>query len=106
MLRASTGESVSLENPVIVGRAPSAEGRGHGTQTLRVPSPSLDISRNHLFIELRDGAVQVTDESTNGTLVRRPGQDPQPIGHGRAVTVEPGSVLDLGDGVTIDVTNA
>lgn len=103
VLRASSGDSADLDHPVVVGRAPSTDGRPAGTQTIRVPSPSLDISRNHVIVEPAEWTIQVTDNSTNGTIVRHPGEDSVRLSQGDSVSVEVGAVLDLGDGVTLEI---
>ena len=103
VLRASSGDSADLDHPVVVGRAPSTDGRAPGTQTIRVPSPSLDISRNHVIVEPAEWTIQVTDNSTNGTIVRHPGEDSVRLSQGESVSVEVGAVLDLGDGVTLEI---
>ena len=106
VLTPSSGGRVEVDRPILVGRSPSAS-RVSGHQLPRlmtVPSPSHDISRTHLQILPGDGQVLVTDmNSTNGTILIKP--------DGQQVTLEPstpfgvdfGSVIDLGDGVTIDV---
>ncbi|MGA4507795.1 hypothetical protein ACQB6R_02035 [Propionibacteriaceae bacterium G1746] len=103
VLRSSSGDAVDLDLPVVVGRAPSADGHPDQTQVLRVPSPSLDISRSHVFIEPKDWAIEVTDTSTNGTLVRHPGENSVRLNQGETITVEVGAVIDLGDGVTLEI---
>lgn len=99
-LRASTGEVLAITGSIVVGRAPSAQG---DAQTLRVPSPSLDISRNHLTVTAVNGQVQVTDSSTNGTVIELPGQGSRRLGEGESATVGQGTVIDLGDGVTLEI---
>ena len=44
--------------------------------------------------------------STNGTVLAQPGLAQEELQPGIAVSLIPGAVLDLGDGVTIQVTNA
>lgn len=106
VLSPSSGGRVDVDRPILVGRSPSAS-RVSGDQLprlLTVPSPSHDISRTHLQVVPGDGQVVLTDlNSTNGTVLIGP--------DGRQVTLEPsspmtvdiGSVIDLGDGVTIRV---
>lgn len=112
VLRPITGAPVTVDRPVLVGRAPDpARLGGDATPKLMtVPSPSHDISRTHLKVEPVGRTVQVTDlHSTNGTvLVTGPvGGDPSvagqrhPLVPGEPVAVQPGWILDLGDGVTI-----
>jgi hypothetical protein len=48
----------------------------------------------------------VTDlGSTNGTVLAQPGLAPEDLQPGVAVQLIPGAILDLGDGVTIQVGN-
>ena len=75
-----------------------------------VSSPQQEISSTHL--EIRPGAgadhgsAIATDlGSTNGTVLAQPGLEPEELTPGIAVSLIPGAVLDLGDGVTIQVTN-
>jgi hypothetical protein len=104
----STGDVVEVDQVVLVGRAPEAS-RIAATvppRLVTVPSPHQEISATHL--ELRpgsgdhDGVAVVTDlGSTNGTVVRRPGLPSEDLRPGVPVPVAPGTVIDLGDGVTI-----
>ena len=108
----STGEVVAVDRTVLVGRAPEARRFASHDQphVVMVPSPQQEISSTHL--EIRPGAgadhgsAIATDlGSTNGTLLAQPGLDPEELTPGIAVSLVPGAVLDLGDGVTIQVTN-
>lgn len=106
LLVASDGQSVELDQRVLVGRAPSADGFGPGVRLLTVPSPNQDISRSHLLIAPDGWAIEATDlESTNGTLLMRRGQEPIRLLGQQPTLVQIGDVLDLGDGVTVEVTN-
>jgi hypothetical protein len=108
----STGDVVSVDRAVLVGRAPEARrfashDRPH---VVTVPSPHQEISSTHL--EIRPGAgadhgsAIATDlGSTNGTVIAQPGLEPEELQPGIAVSLIPGAVIDLGDGVTIQVTN-
>ena len=109
----SSGEMVDVVGPVVVGRAPDprrAEVGDHAT-LVTVPSPHHEISSTHLLVQPGRGAdlgnAVVTDVgSTNGTVVVQPGQpaeDPRP---GIGVALQPGATIDLGEGVTIQVTTA
>jgi hypothetical protein len=109
----STGDVVAVDRAVLVGRAPEARRFASHDQphVVTVASPQQEISSTHL--EIRPGAgadhgsAIVTDlGSTNGTLLAQPGLDPEELTPGIAVSLIPGAVLDLGDGVTIQVTNA
>ena len=108
----STGDVVAVDRTVLVGRAPEARRFASHDQphVVTVPSPHQEISSTHL--EIRPGAgadhgsAIATDlGSTNGTVVAQPGLDAEDLKPGIAVSLVPGAVLDLGDGVTIQVTN-
>ena len=108
----STGDVVEVDRTVLVGRAPEArQFASHDQpQVVTVPSPHQEISSTHL--EIRPGAgadhgsAIATDlGSTNGTILVQPGLAPEELKPGIAVSLIPGAVLDLGDGVTIQVTN-
>jgi hypothetical protein len=109
----STGDVVAVDRAVLVGRAPEARRFASHDQphVVTVASPQQEISSTHL--EIRPGAgadhgsAIVTDlGSTNGTVRPPPGRAPEELTPGIAVSLIPGAVLDLGDGVTIHVTNA
>ncbi|MCY4725048.1 hypothetical protein NYO98_02075 [Nocardioides sp. STR2] len=108
----STGDVVAVDRTVLVGRAPEARRFASHDQphVVTVPSPHQEISSTHL--EIRPGAgadhgsAVATDlGSTNGTVLAQPGLDAEDLKPGIAVSLIPGAVLDLGDGVTIQVTN-
>ena len=74
-----------------------------------VPSPHQEISSTHLEIRPGEGADQgaavVTDlGSTNGTVVVQPGLPAEDLRPGIGVQLIPGATIDLGEGVTIQVT--
>jgi len=75
-----------------------------------VPSPNQEISSTHLEIRpgsgVDHGTAIVTDMgSTNGTVLVQPGLAPEDLQPGIPVQLIPGAIVDLGDGVTISVTN-
>jgi hypothetical protein len=106
----SNGETVDVDRVVLVGRAPEAR-RFTSTEQPRlvtVQSPLHEISSTH--VEVRPGAgadhgsAVVTDMgSTNGTVLVQPGLGPEELKPGIAVQLIPGAVINLGDGVTIQV---
>ena len=108
----SNGETVEVDRAVLVGRAPEAR-RFTSTEQPRlvtVPSPNQEISSTHLEIRPGSGAdhgtAVVTDMgSTNGTVLVQPGLPPEDLQPGIAVQLIPGAIIDLGDGVTIQVAN-
>ncbi len=102
----STGDAVGLDRPVLVGRAPQVS-RVTGAQMPRlvtVPSPLQDISRTHAEVRMDGDDVVLTDlRSTNGVLVVRPHAAPQRLQPGEATVLQPGVLVDLGEGVTFTV---
>jgi len=100
----STGRTVQLERPVVIGRRPkSTRTTGSDLPTLvAVDSPEQDISRSHIEIRAEGEHVLVTDlDTTNGTVLLRGGQDPVRLHPGEPTMVISGDVLDIGDGVTV-----
>jgi hypothetical protein len=103
-LRASNGSSTALDRSVLIGRAPSIDGsRGEVPRLMTVPSPNHDISRTHLEVAPDDWQIVATDlNSTNGTVLMRPGAaERQQLVPGEPVPVPVGSVMELGDGVSV-----
>jgi pSer/pThr/pTyr-binding forkhead associated (FHA) protein len=107
----SSGEQIDVDRAILIGRAPRA--RQHPSSVdprlVTVPSPHQEISSTHL--EVRPGAgadhgcAVVTDlGSTNGTVLVQPGLLPEDLLAGITVPLQPGAILDLGDGVTIQVS--
>lgn len=103
------GSEFSLEAPAFIGRHPSTP-RIMGTRAVRlvrVPSPNREISSTHVSIEQEGSSVVVTDlGSTNGTTIVSPGSTPVPLRRGDSMVVLPGSLIDLGDSVVIEVLAA
>jgi FHA domain-containing protein len=108
----SNGDVVDVDRAVVIGRAP--EGRRFNEteqpKLVTVPSPHLEISSTHIEVRPGSGAdhgsAVVTDlGSTNGTVVVQPGLGPEDLSPGVAVQLIPGALIDLGDGVTIQVTS-
>ncbi|WP_026926108.1 FHA domain-containing protein [Granulicoccus phenolivorans] len=107
VLRPSSGGEVEVDRPVLIGRSPAANrvGREQLPKLLTVPSPSNDISRTHLQIAPEGWELTVTDlHSTNGTALLWPGRhEAERLTPGEAVRIQPGCILDLGDGIRIKV---
>ncbi|MCD4536172.1 FHA domain-containing protein [Nocardioides sp. cx-169] len=108
----SNGDTVEVDRVVLIGRAPEAR-RFTATEQPRlitVPSPLHEISSTHVEVRPGSGAdhgsAVVTDMgSTNGTVLVQPGLGPEDLKPGIAVQLIPGAIINLGDGVTIQVTN-
>lgn len=94
MLRFSTGEVVSLDRPIAVGRNPDAR---PGYSIVRLGGNNPDVSRNHAEVTLDGWQVLITDISTNGTVVTPPWEEPQRLQPHRPFPIEPGTVVSLSD---------
>ena len=104
VLRASDGSTAEVDRPVLIGRAPSpARSSSRSPRLMTVPSANHDISRTHLEVAPQGWQIVVTDlNSTNGTvLVRQGAVDRQQLVPGEPVPVQLGSVIELGDGVSV-----
>ncbi len=105
-LEFSTGQSVDMAGPVVVGRAPQARNStGAVPRLVVVDSPQKFVSSTHLEFLLEDGRVVVKDVSSNGTLLTRPGAEPQRLPSGQQVLLTNGCELTLGDDVVITVVS-
>ncbi|WP_029068981.1 FHA domain-containing protein [Jonesia quinghaiensis] len=105
VVRFSHGEVVELGSPIVIGRKPTTEGSGAPmtARLMSVPSPSKDISRNHLMIRVEAGHVLVEDlDSVNGTVLRRRGESERTLPAREPVLVLNDDVVDLGDGVSLE----
>lgn len=103
VLHLSTGEEVTLDRSVRLGRAPRQADEGdEQAHLVRVSSPENEISRNHAEVVLDGWRVLVRDlGSTNGTTVTPPGAGPQRIRAGQEVGLEPGGTITLADRVSV-----
>ena len=89
----STGDTVVLDRPVLLGRAPqvSRVASAQMPRLVTVPSPLQDISRTHAEVRMDGDDVVLTDlRSTNGVLVVRPHAAPQRLQPGEATVLQPG----------------
>lgn len=105
LLRLSTGDVVTLDRGVLIGRAPRASAEASGARAphlVRISSPDNEISRNHVEIVLDGWHVLVRDlGSTNGTTVALPGSSPVRVRPGDQQTIEPGTTVTLADQVSM-----
>lgn len=106
VIRASDGTTADVDRAVLVGRAPDPDRSNFkAPRLMSLQSPGHDISRTHVELAPEGWQVVATDlNSTNGTVLIRPGgYERQQLAPGEHVPVQPGSVLELGDGVSITV---
>ncbi|RUQ98864.1 FHA domain-containing protein [Labedella endophytica] len=69
-----------------------------------VASPAKLVSSTHLELRQQGDSVVVTDlRSTNGTSVILPGRDWQRLRGGQGIAVIPGTFVDIGDGVVLEI---
>lgn len=100
-LRLSTGDVVVLDRGVLLGRNPKAEVDGERPHLVKVDNPAGDVSRNHVSVVLDGWHVLIKDlRSTNGTLVRLPGEQPQRLRADETMPIEPGTEVVIADGVS------
>ena len=103
-IRLSTGDVVTLDRGVLLGRAPKVNADLPAAQRphlVRVVSRDNDISRNHVEIVLEGWHVLVRDlGSTNGTTVTLPGQQAVRLRPSDSQVVEPGTVVGMADEVS------
>ena len=107
----SDGQNIVVDRAVLIGRAPEAR-RFTSTEQptlVTVPSRLHEISSTHVEVRPGTGAdhgsAVVTDMgSTNGTVLVQPGLGPEDLKPGIAVQLIPGAIINLGDGITIQVT--
>jgi hypothetical protein len=104
VLRLSTGDVVTLDRSVLLGRAPrpgdglAAHDRPH---VVKVPSPERDVSRNHVEVILEGWHVLIRDlGTTNGTTVALPGEAPVRLRANDQQVLEPGSLVSMADEVS------
>ncbi|MFC0682493.1 hypothetical protein ACFFGH_32080 [Lysobacter korlensis] len=105
--RVSNGAAqVLLDEDVHIGRNPRPPRLDRGTpvRLLRVDSPTGVISSSHLGLR-RVGSTAVAADlmSTNGTVVFLPGFPPRRLRQGESVVAPPGTRLEIGEGIVIEV---
>ncbi|KAA1374689.1 FHA domain-containing protein [Aeromicrobium fastidiosum] len=100
----STGRSVELDRPVVVGRSPRAHGASSAEMPHLVVIDNPYVSGTHLSAAIEDGVVVVTDLSTNGTLLTAPGEASRRLDKGLGVVVPDASVLKLSDDISVTIT--
>jgi len=105
VLKLSTGDIVTLDRGVLLGRSPSAEfdGKGERPHVVRLPSPGQDISRTHAEIRIDGWHVLITDlDSTNGTMITVPGEEPRRLRPNDPTMIPPGTLVSLADEVSFE----
>ena len=102
VLRLSTGEVVTLDRGVVLGRSPSSNAEKDRPHLIKLASPSLDISRTHVSITIDGWHVLACDlGSVNGTVITRPDTAPERLRPHEAQVITPGTLVTLADELTI-----
>ena len=103
VLRSSDGTTAEVDRAVLIGRAPSAQrSSARAPRLMTLPSPGHDISRTHVEVVPEGWQIAITDlHSTNGTVLVHPSGERQQLTPGEPVPVQLGSVVELGDGISV-----
>lgn len=101
----STGEEVTLDRGVLIGRAPRATaaiGAAGEPHLVRVASPDNEISRNHVEVYPEGAGVIIRDlGSTNGTTVESPGGARRRLAPGEPQPIDSGTTIRLAGQVAV-----
>jgi len=104
--RVGSSAIILLDAVVYIGRKPSAPRvvRGGMPRLVRVPSATSEISSTHLELRQVGRTIVVTDmRSTNGTTVGVPGLAVRRLRQGESLVVTPGTLIDIGDRIVIEI---
>ena len=101
VLRLSTGDVITLDRSVVMGRSPRTDFDGEERpHIVKLPGGDGEISRTHLQVSLDGWDVLIIDlKSTNGTLVTLPGRDPERLRPSEPFPIQPGTVVTLADDI-------
>ncbi|MFT4263453.1 MAG: FHA domain-containing protein [Nocardioides sp.] len=88
---------------LVIGRRPQARQVATAQVPALVTVEDPYVSSTHLELALVDDQVVVTDLSTNGTLLARPGQIPAPLEKNAPTTIPDGSRLSLSDDLVVTI---
>ncbi|MGO4593959.1 FHA domain-containing protein [Leifsonia sp. 2TAF2] len=107
-VRLPSGDTATLDAPVLIGRrpAPARVDTGAEPRLVAVPSPTQEVSSTHVRIEQSGDAVVVTDlRSTNGTVIAG-SSGSRRLRPGESAVVLAGARVEIGDGNIIEITEA
>ncbi|MFC5859042.1 FHA domain-containing protein [Agromyces flavus] len=98
MLTFTTGEVVTVSGDGLIGRRPMPQPGESFAHLVQIVDRGLSVSKTHLEFGEHDGGLWVADRfSSNGTVVRRPGEDGLRCEPGRRVQVPRGSRVEIGE---------
>lgn len=97
---------VGIDATLVLGRNPSvAQVRERDARAVSVYPTGGGVSHTHVSVRVQAGTILVRDLwSTNGTRVKGAGVPPFRLRDGEEVPVTPGTVVELGDGVRLEIT--
>lgn len=105
-VRVGASDPIELDRPVHIGRRPRPVRvpMPAAPRLVTVASPDGGISSTHLELREQGVAVVATDMRTlNGSEVRVPGSPVRTLLRGESVVVTPGTRIDLGEGVVVEI---
>jgi hypothetical protein len=97
---------IRLDTPLVLGRHPTTSRvpLGPAPMLVAVGRPRGQVSGSHLAVRSEGSAVVVEDlRSTNGTVVRPPGAPTYRLPSGASRVVLTGTLVEIGDGITIEI---
>lgn len=96
-LHLTSGQEVVVDRPVLLGRSPrSAQASSSALPSIVVVDDPY-VSSTHLEVAFVDGALVATDRSSNGTVLKRPGQGSERLVKDVPTVVTDGCLLSLSD---------
>ncbi|MGR2753143.1 FHA domain-containing protein [Agromyces arachidis] len=96
--RFTTGEVVTVGGSGLVGRRPMPQPGERFAHLVQIVDRGLSVSKTHLEFGEHEGRLWVADRfSSNGTVVRRPGEAGVRCEPGRRVLVPRGSQVEIGE---------
>lgn len=99
------GRRISVHSRAVIGRAPDADAHA-ASQSISVGAHERSVSKSHALIEFIGGSLQIVDlGSVNGVMVVHPDGSESEATAERAVTLQPGDEIELGD-VVVTVERA
>ena len=98
VLTFTTGEVVTVAGDGLIGRRPMPEPGESFAHLVQIVDRGLSVSKTHLEFGEHDGGLWIADRfSSNGTVVRRPGEPGVRCEPGRRVLVPRGSMVEIGE---------
>ncbi|MFE5672566.1 zinc-ribbon domain-containing protein [Agromyces sp. NPDC056523] len=98
VLTFTTGEVVTVSGDGLIGRRPMPQPGEAFAHLVQIVDRGLSVSKTHLEFGEHEGGLWVADRfSSNGTVVRRPGEDGLRCEPGRRVLVPRGSRVEIGE---------